>query len=67
MSADEILGLAALTAALVAVIAWIADRRRLRRSNLDRVGWVPWTNLFFWALMATVILLALAIKARVGG
>jgi hypothetical protein len=67
MNPDEILGLAALTAALVAVIAWIADRRRMRRRNLDRVGWVPWTSLFFWALMATVILLALAIKARAGG
>jgi len=67
MNPDEILGLAALAAAIVATVAWIADRRRMRRSNLDRVGWVPWTSLFFWALMGAVILLALAIKAKAGG
>lgn len=67
MSHDEILGLAALTAAILAVVAWIADRRRLRRSDLDRVGWVPWTSLFFWALMGAVVLMGLAIKAHVAG
>ena len=67
MSHDEILGLAGLTAAIVAVVAWIADRRRLRRSNLDKVGWVPWTSLFFWALMGAAVLLGLAIKAHVAG
>ncbi len=63
MNPDEILGLAGLAATIVAALAWIADRRRMRRSDLDRVGWVPWTSLFFWALMGAVILLGLAIKA----
>ncbi|MCB2049533.1 MAG: hypothetical protein KDE32_15100 [Novosphingobium sp.] len=63
MNPDEILGIAGLIAALVAIISWIADRRRMKRSNLDHVGWMPWTNLFFWALLVAVILLSLAAKA----
>jgi hypothetical protein len=63
MNPDEILALAGLAAAVIAALAWIADRRRMRRSDLDKVGWVPWTSLFFWALMGAVVLLALAAKA----
>ena len=61
------LGLAGMTALVLAAIAWSAERRRLRRIDLDRVGWVPWTSLFFFALLAGIVLLALAIKARAGG
>lgn len=67
MTIGDILGLAGLTAAMVAVMATLADRRRLRRTDLDRVGWVPWTTLFFGALLAAVVLLALAAKAWVAG
>lgn len=67
MEIDPQLGLAAMLATILAAIAWFAERRRLRRSNLDRVGWVPWTTLFFFALFAAVILLALALKTGVAG
>jgi hypothetical protein len=67
MAMDAQLGLAGIAAVILAAIAWCADRKRLRRENLDRVGWVPWTGVFFAALLAAVVLLALAIKARAGG
>ena len=44
-----------------AVIAWLGDRRRMRRSDPDAVGFMPWTDLFFWALLAACILLGLAV------
>ncbi len=50
-------------AALLAAIAWVADRLRVRRSDPDKVGFMPWTGLFFWALLAACTLLGLAAKA----
>jgi len=67
MTTGEILEMAGLTAAMIAIAATLADRRRLRRADLDKVGWVPWTTLFFLALLAAVVLLALAAKARLAG
>jgi LPXTG-motif cell wall-anchored protein len=50
-------------ALLVAAGAWLADRRRMRRSDPDAVGWVPWRGVSFWAMMAAVLALAAAVKA----
>lgn len=50
-------------ATLVALVAWFADARRERRANLDRVGFMPWTGVFFLALFAAVLLLGLAAKS----
>lgn len=47
----------------VAVIAWRGDRRRMRRSDPDDVGFMPWTSVFFFALFGALILLGLALKA----
>ena len=63
MNAAEFLAMAGVSAVILAAIAWTGDRRRTRRSNLDRVGFVPWTALFFWMLLAAVILLGLAVRA----
>lgn len=49
-------------AVVLAAIAWAGDHRRMRRSDPDAVGFMPWTDLFFWALLAAVILLGLAAK-----
>ena len=46
----------------LAVTAWLADRRRQRRSNPDAVGLMPWTGLFFFGLFAAVVLLGLAAR-----
>ncbi len=49
-------------ALVLATIAWAADRRRMRHSDPDKVGFMPWTGLFFWALLAACTLLGLAAK-----
>ncbi|MET1755681.1 hypothetical protein ABVV53_09450 [Novosphingobium sp. RD2P27] len=60
---DNWLIIAAGVAALIAVLAWLAENRRVRRVNLDQVGFMPWTGLFFFAILAAVVLLALGVKA----
>ena len=54
-------------AAIVALVAWTGDRRRIRRRDMDRVGFMPWTPIFFWSLLAAVLLLGLGGRAFVGG
>ena len=60
----EWLLLPGLACVLLAVVAWIGDRRRQRRSNPDAVGFMPWTAVFFWSLLAAVALLGLAVQSR---
>lgn len=31
---------------LLAGLAFLMERRRLKREEINRVGWVPWTGLF---------------------
>ena len=50
---------------LFAVITIWAERRRLKRSDFDRVGWVPWTKLFFVCALVGVVLIGVAIKGWV--
>ena len=59
----ELFGIAAVSAVAIAVIAWIGDRRRFRRKVLDNVGFMPWTPIFFFALLAAVVLLGITAKA----
>ena len=54
---------AGVVALAVAVLAWFADRRRMRRSDPDAVGFMPWTAVFFWALLAVIALAGLAARA----
>jgi len=63
----EVLAAWGLSAVVLAAVAWAGDRRRMRRRNLDRVGLMPWTSLFFWALLAALILLGLAARAWLAG
>lgn len=61
------LATAGAVAAFIAALAWIGDRRRMKRRNLDRVGFMPWTTIFFWSLLAAVLLLGISGRALLGG
>jgi hypothetical protein len=52
-----------LAAAGLAALAWVGDRRRMRRSDLDAVGFMPWTPIFFAALIVACVALGLAGRA----
>ena len=56
-----------IAAALIAALAWWGVRRRVRRRDLDAVGWMPWTPVFFVALMVACVALGLAAKAWLTG
>lgn len=45
----------------LAVIAGLADRRRNRRRELDRVGWVPWPLIVMLAVMLALAFAAFAL------
>lgn len=56
LSLDNLLA-GALVASLVALVAWLGDRRRRHRIDPDAVGFMDWTSLFFFALFADCLLL----------
>ena len=53
------LGAMALSIALCAVRG---ERRRLRRTNLDAVGFMPWTIIYLISFLAAIILMGLAAR-----
>jgi len=59
----ETLRAIALAAVALAALAWLADRRRMRRRDPDAVGWMPWTAVFFWALVVACVAGGLAVQA----
>ena len=46
---------------LVALGAYLGERRRTRRKAIDAVGYVPWTTVFFIAFFCGTVLLAIAV------
>jgi len=53
---------AALFSLVLAIYAWFADRRMLRRRNLEKIALVPWVTVFFLALIAAILIGGLAIR-----
>lgn len=47
----------------LAGVSGVADWRRGRRRELDRVGWVPWTLIQVLAMLLAIVGAALALKA----
>ncbi|MBV5325997.1 MAG: hypothetical protein J0626_12475 [Rhodospirillaceae bacterium] len=48
--------------AALAAFSSFADWKRQRRSDPDRVGFMPWTSLSLIGVVATMIFIALALK-----
>lgn len=46
------------------VVASVAERRRLRRDNLDKVGFMPWPLLTILATLVMLFAFALALVAQ---
>jgi len=55
----------AFTLALALTAVW-AERRRLRRTNLDAVGFMPWTVIYLISFLAAVVFLGLAAREWFG-
>ena len=53
----------AVLSAVVVAVSSFADRRRGRRKNIEAVGFMPWTTITVISVLATVLSIALAIKA----
>lgn len=51
-----------IAAAMLGIVSWYADRRRMKRSDPDAVGWLPWRDMAFWASFAAVILFGAAFR-----
>jgi hypothetical protein len=62
MTIQATLWTAAAGAGALAVAAGVAERRRSRRRDVDKVGCVPWTLVQVIALALTALMVAYAIK-----
>lgn len=59
----QIFAFAGFIALVLAAGAWMGDWRRMRRNDPDDVGFMPWTSIFFWMVLAACVLLGLAVRA----
>lgn len=51
---------------LVSVLAFLGDRRRMRRNKIDAVGWMPWRDVAALSAFAGMVLLAVAVSGWLG-
>ncbi|TIX51832.1 hypothetical protein [Alteraurantiacibacter aquimixticola] len=52
---------------LLAVYALVAEKRRAKRRDIDRVGYMPWTLVFLVSAFVGSGLLVVAVKGWVAG
>jgi len=52
---------------LIALICMLMERRRYRRREINRVGWMPWTGLFLVFAVCGGGLLALSVPVILRG
>jgi hypothetical protein len=55
--------LIAAASVLTVMISGFADRRRSKRKDINQVGFMPWTAITVFAVMAVLLATALAIKS----
>ena len=59
---DHIWTVSSVMSASVVLVSSLADRRRHNRVSIDDVGFMPWTAITVFSVLATVLSAALAIK-----
>lgn len=59
---DHLWAASSVISALMVLFSSLADRRRHNRANFDDVGFMPWTAITVFSVLATVLSAALAIK-----
>lgn len=52
---------------LFALFTLVMERRRMKRTRIDGVGWIPWTGLFLTSAVIGGGLLAVAVPAILQG
>jgi len=48
-------------ALLIAILTGVAEHRRRKRRDLERVGWVPWMAIQMAALFVALVLVSVAL------
>jgi hypothetical protein len=59
---EHIWTVSSVMSASVVLVSSMADRRRHNRVSIDDVGFMPWTAITVFSVLATVLSAALAIK-----
>ncbi len=57
----ELMGLVACGFLIAAAISGVLERRRLKRRDIQRVGWVPWMGIFMGCVIIAGGLLVVAL------
>ncbi len=52
---------------ILALLCMLMEQRRMKRAQIDSIGWVPWTSLFLLFAVLGGGLLAVAVPALMQG
>lgn len=63
----ELVALTGIGFLVAALFASLAERRRIMRARIDRVGWVPWTGVFLSCAVIGGTMVALGVTGLLKG